>query len=65
MKHSRSIQRHETVLISDDPSSNEIIKPYLRGQDIGRWSPQWAGLWMIFVRRGTDVSMITQRLENT
>jgi hypothetical protein len=42
-------------LILDDPRSREIIKPYLRGQDIKRWSPQWAGLWMIFTRRGIDI----------
>ena len=42
-------------LIRDDPNAAEIIKPYLRGQDIKRWSPQWAGLWMIFTRRGIDI----------
>ena len=42
-------------LIRDDPRCGEIIKPYLRGQDIKRWSPQWAGLWMIFDRRGIDI----------
>jgi len=42
-------------LIHSDPRSTEIIKPYLRGQDIKRWSPEWAGLWMIFTRRGTDI----------
>jgi hypothetical protein len=24
-----------------------LIKPFLRGQDIKRWSPDWQGLWMI------------------
>lgn len=42
-------------LISEDPRSAEIIKPFLRGQDIKRWSPEWAGLWMIFARRGVDI----------
>ncbi|HEV7237453.1 MAG TPA: Eco57I restriction-modification methylase domain-containing protein, partial [Ktedonobacteraceae bacterium] len=42
-------------LIRDDPGSAEIIKPYLRGQDIKRWSPEWADLWMIFTRRGIDI----------
>ena len=36
-------------LVKADPKSAEIIKPYLRGQDIKRWSPEWANLWMIFV----------------
>jgi len=42
-------------LVREDPRSAEIIKPYLRGQDIKRWSPEWKGLWMIFALRGTDI----------
>jgi hypothetical protein len=42
-------------LVREDPRSAEIIKPYLRGQDIKRWSPEWAGLWMVFARRGIDI----------
>lgn len=34
-------------LVREDPRSAEIIKPYLRGQDIKRWLPEWDGLWMI------------------
>ncbi|HWS85273.1 MAG TPA: Eco57I restriction-modification methylase domain-containing protein [Ktedonobacteraceae bacterium] len=42
-------------LVRDDPRCAEIIKPYVRGQDIKRWSPEWAGLWLIFTRRGIDI----------
>ena len=42
-------------LIEADPRSGEIIKPYLRGQDITRWTPNFAGEWMIFARRGIDI----------
>jgi hypothetical protein len=42
-------------LVREDPRSAAIIKPYLRGQDIKRWSPEWDGLWMIFARRGIDI----------
>lgn len=42
-------------LVREDPRSREIIKPYLRGQDIKRWSPDWQNLWMIFARRGIDI----------
>lgn len=42
-------------LVQEDARSAEIIKPYLRGQDIKRWVPEWAGLWMIFTRRGIDI----------
>lgn len=39
-------------LVREDPSCAEVIKPYLRGQDIERWWSPWNGLWMIFARRG-------------
>lgn len=42
-------------LIAEDVRSGEIIKPYVRGQDIERWSPHWAGTWMIFARRGISI----------
>ena len=42
-------------LLRDDPRSAEIIKPFLRGQDVKRWRPEWAGQWMIFTRRGIDI----------
>ncbi|QCI67216.1 Eco57I restriction-modification methylase domain-containing protein [Phreatobacter stygius] len=53
-------------LVRDDPKCADIIKPYLRGQDIERWSASWDGLWMIFARRGIDISKfpsIKQHLE--
>lgn len=37
-------------LIQDDPGCAEIIKPYLRGQDIKRWAPDWQDLWMIVLK---------------
>ncbi|MDZ4683791.1 MAG: N-6 DNA methylase [Planctomycetaceae bacterium] len=37
-----------------DPKCIEIIKPYLRGQDTDRWSPAWAGLWMIAIKSSGD-----------
>lgn len=42
-------------LVAEDPRSAEILKPYLRGQDLGRWRAEWAGLWMIFTRRGVEI----------
>ncbi len=42
-------------LVEEDASSQEIIKPYLRGQDVKRWFPEWNDLWMIFTRRGVDI----------
>lgn len=37
-------------LIREDPRSAEIIKPYLRGQDMERWSPEWDGMWLIVLK---------------
>jgi SAM-dependent methyltransferase len=42
-------------LCREDPRSAELLKKYLRGQDVARWSPVWAGLWMIFTRRGVNI----------
>ncbi|MEK7765352.1 MAG: TaqI-like C-terminal specificity domain-containing protein, partial [bacterium] len=41
-------------LIAADPKSAELIKPYLRGRDVHRWSVQRPGLYLIFTRRGVD-----------
>ncbi len=42
-------------LVAEDPRSEEVIKPYLRGQDIGRWVPAWDRKYMIFARRGIEI----------
>lgn len=44
-------------LVADDPRCSEIIRPYLRGRDIGRWTANWDGEWMIFMTRGVDLEM--------
>ena len=36
-------------LISEHPSSSEVLKPYLRGRDLKRWGVEWANLWMIYI----------------
>jgi very-short-patch-repair endonuclease len=41
-------------LVREDPRSAEIIKPYLRGQDIKRWAPEWEGLWLIALKSSSD-----------
>ncbi len=43
-------------LIKDDPNSTEIIKPYLRGQDIKRWCPGVEKPWIILLRSSSDHS---------
>lgn len=42
-------------LCREDPRSAAILKKYLRGQDIARWSPTWRERWMIFTRRGIAI----------
>lgn len=42
-------------LLQSDPASDELLKPYLRGQDVKRWTPDWQGLWMVFTRRGVRI----------
>jgi len=43
-------------LIAEDPASADLIKPWLRGRDIKKWKAEWAGLYAIFTRRGTDIA---------
>lgn len=37
-------------LLAEDPRLSEILKPYLRGQDVRRWRAEWDGLWMILLK---------------
>ncbi len=41
-------------LVSQEPAADEIIKPYLRGQDISRWSTPDSGLFMIVMKSSGD-----------
>ena len=42
------------AIISADSGCAKIIKPYLRGQDLDRWCPDWARLWMIAIKSSGD-----------
>jgi hypothetical protein len=42
-------------LIAEDETSTEVLKPFLRGRDVKRWSVEPSGLWLIFTRRGIDI----------
>jgi hypothetical protein len=41
-------------LIKAEPRAASFIKRYLRGQDMRRWSPDWAGLWVILLKSSGD-----------
>jgi TaqI-like C-terminal specificity domain len=42
-------------LVTEHRSAQDIIRPYLRGQDVARWQSVNPDLWMIFARRGIDI----------
>ncbi|MEG4851037.1 TaqI-like C-terminal specificity domain-containing protein [Microcoleus sp. B5-D4] len=42
-------------LITEHPSSAEVLKPFLRGRDVKRWRVEYQNLWLIFTRRGIDI----------
>jgi hypothetical protein len=43
-------------LCNEDPTSAEIIRPYLSGDRVERWAPEWDERYMIFARRGIDMA---------
>ena len=59
-------QAKRDELVEEDPLSAELIKPWLRGKDIKRWKADWAGLHIIFTKRGVDIEqypVIKEHLE--
>lgn len=42
-------------LIAEDPRSSEILKPYIRGRDVARYTLNPTKLWLIFARHGTNI----------
>ncbi|MCU0708036.1 MAG: hypothetical protein MUF23_07075, partial [Pirellula sp.] len=44
------------ALIEADPKCARIISPYVRGSDIGRWTLNWDGMWMIAMKSSGDHS---------
>ena len=40
------------ALVDEDPRSDDIIKPVLRGKDIQRYRAKWAGRWLIAAHNG-------------
>ena len=43
-------------ILKDTPQASQIIKPYLRGQDIKRWSSPRTDLYMIVLKSSADFS---------
>ncbi|GJQ23289.1 restriction endonuclease subunit R [Candidatus Brocadia sapporoensis] len=42
-------------LVSEDPKSKEIIKPFLIGRDVKRYQPPTSKQFLIFTRRGIEI----------
>jgi len=42
-------------LISEDPASAELIKPFLAGRDVKRYQPPQSQRYLIFTRRGVKI----------
>ncbi len=42
------------AIVAQDPGSEEIIKPVVRGRDIRRYQARWAGLWLIDAHNGYE-----------
>lgn len=42
-------------LIASHPSSSEILKPFLRGQDLRRWQVDPQDQWLLFTYRGIEI----------
>lgn len=43
-------------LVTADQKSLEVIRPWLRGEDVKRWQTNWQNLYVIFIPRGTDIN---------
>ncbi|MCB1153831.1 Eco57I restriction-modification methylase domain-containing protein [bacterium] len=39
----------KNALVEADPNCSLHLRPFLRGQDIKRWAPDWANLWMLYI----------------
>lgn len=42
-------------LIAADPKCSEVIRPFLKGQNVGRWHDKWMQSFMIFAKRGINI----------
>ncbi|MGM0587278.1 MAG: Eco57I restriction-modification methylase domain-containing protein [Bacteroidota bacterium] len=42
-------------LINEDPNSEEVIEPLLRGRDIKRYQYSFSNVYIIFTRQGVDI----------
>jgi Eco57I restriction-modification methylase/TaqI-like C-terminal specificity domain len=44
------------ALVAADRGTEQLFKPYVRGQDIARWAAEWDGRWLLALRSSSDHS---------
>jgi hypothetical protein len=49
-------EEQRQALVKEEPASAKIIRPLLRGRDIDRWRPRLYPQFLLFMRRGIDLS---------
>ncbi len=42
----------KTRLCDEDPASEEVLSPVLRGRDIGKWTCNYQNLWLVAIHNG-------------
>jgi len=42
------------ALVTSDPATADLFRPYVRGQDIERWVAEWGGRWLLTLRSSSD-----------
>jgi hypothetical protein len=57
-------QNTRDILISKDPSSSDILFPWLEGKNLERWYQESRDLWIIFARQGLDLTDYPAILEH-
>ncbi len=41
-------------LVEEDREAAGVLRKFLRGQDVGRWTPEWGGLWMVALKSSAN-----------
>jgi hypothetical protein len=57
-------QNTRELLISKDPSSSDVLFPWLEGKNLKRWHQEGRDQWIIFARQGLDLTDYPAILEH-
>jgi hypothetical protein len=57
-------QNTRDLLISKDPSSSDVLFPWLEGKNLKRWHQEGRDQWIIFARQGLDLTDYPAILEH-